>query len=286
MQSVSLHDLVTVEPGADGVDVRCQGWDVPQGEENICYRAATAILALLDMERSGVSITVEKHIPPGAGLGGGSADAAAVILGLPQVLGQRVTDLEALDLAEAVGADVPFFLTGGTALVTGIGQRVQPLARACQLHFALAQPEVGVETGWAYQLYDACGSRGASQESREGAACGASARLQAALAAGDVAAVADGLANDFWGPLSRARPELAALSQAVTATGALGVGLTGSGSCFFGIYETEADAAKAATELSAQGYWCASTVAVDCGVADLAEGAEQALRLGTEAARE
>jgi len=258
MQTVSLHDLVTIERSAEGLQVCCQGWQVPQAEGNICYRAATAVLALLDAADVGLRISMEKRIPPGGGLGGGSADASAVIRGLPQVLGRQITDLEALDLAQAVGADVPFFLMGGSALVTGIGERVEPFARGCDLHFALARPDFGIGTTWAYELYDACEVPGHRQERASDAAQSASGRVRAALEGGNLEAAAKWLANDFWGPISQARPELAKLRQAVEATGALGASLTGSGSCVFGIYEAADAAQDAAEKLSAQGYWAAS----------------------------
>lgn len=281
MQTVSLHDLVTVEPGGGGLRVRCEGWETPQGEANICHRAAFAVLELLDAPDAGVAVDIEKRIPPCSGLGGGSADAAAVILGLPRALGRQITDLEALDVAEAVGADVPFFLTGGTTVVTGIGERLAPSPRQCELHFALARPDAGIETSWAYGLYDDWRAAAPSTMGR-----GAAAAVQKALEAGDVAAVAEALANAFWQPLSKARPELAELKRAIEATGALGVGLTGSGSCLFGIYDTEDGANRAAADLSERGYWATSAAAVDRGVAIVSEGGDQPLRLGSRSLRE
>ncbi len=273
MQSISLHDVVEVElePGGGGVIVECETPGVPEGPANVAHRAAVAAMATAGVD-SGVRVHLEKHIPAGSGLGGGSSDAAAVILGLRHLLPDRITDLAALDIAEEVGADVPFFLTGGTALVSGIGERVAPVARLAAPHFALVKPDFAVGTKWAYDLYDRRGERQMPSSDR----------MVAALGNGALDEVAAALGNHFWPVVSSARPELDALHRQLLGAGALGASMTGSGSCLFGIYPTESEAAEAARALSGRGRFTAAAEAVDCGVAVVEAAGPEPVRVGVE----
>ena len=120
MQSVSLHDVITLEPISSGIEVTCDKANVPQGKQNIAYKAAERFLGQGNssavVQERGVKIHIEKRIPMAAGLAGGSADAAAVLFGLNQILDPelRTPNSELLQLGAQVGSDVPFCLTGGT----------------------------------------------------------------------------------------------------------------------------------------------------------------------------
>jgi 4-diphosphocytidyl-2-C-methyl-D-erythritol kinase len=154
MQSVSLSDLVTLSPSS-GIEVVCDDPKVPQGKDNLAYNAAQLFLGRRDEVR-GVRVAIEKHIPMAAGLAGGSADAAAVLFGLNQLITgeRRLTIGDLLKLGAQVGADVPFCLTGGTCLVKGKGEIVEKQEPWPKSYFVLVCPDIHVSTKWAYEEFD------------------------------------------------------------------------------------------------------------------------------------
>ncbi|MEE8638611.1 MAG: 4-(cytidine 5'-diphospho)-2-C-methyl-D-erythritol kinase [Candidatus Margulisiibacteriota bacterium] len=152
MQSVSLFDSITLSLIPSAIEVACDDPKVPKGKENIAYRAAELFLKTV----SGCKIHIEKNIPMAAGLAGGSADAAAVLFGLNQLMARdrRLTTGELLKLGAQVGADVPFCLTGGTCLVKGKGEIVEKQQPWPKTYFVLVCPDVQVSTKWAYEEFD------------------------------------------------------------------------------------------------------------------------------------
>lgn len=149
MQSVSLHDVITLTPIKSSIEVICSDPTVPQGKDNIAYKAAK--LFLRD-KKSGVKIHIEKRIPMAAGLAGGSADAAAVLTGLNDEF--RMTNDELMKLGANIGSDVPFCLTGGTCLVKGRGEIVIKQEPWPKTYFVLVTPSIHVSTKWAYEEFD------------------------------------------------------------------------------------------------------------------------------------
>jgi len=239
LQSISLHDAVSVTTGGDGVDVACDDAAVPDGEANICHRAASAFRERAGIA-DGVSVRIAKRIPAGSGLGGASADAAATLIALSAICGDSGAPEIPDELAPQIGADVPFCLAGGTALAMGIGERIQPLARNCALWFVVAKPPREVGTAWAYGLLDETGAGEYDAEQD----------LLSPLARGDVELVARSLGNAFWQPVATELPELRAIRERLLAAGALGSTLTGSGSAVYGLFASAADAERAALELT------------------------------------
>lgn len=163
MQSVSLYDCITLSRIPSGIEVTCNDPKVPQGKENIAYRAAEVFLEKesrrkgeQEKGRGGVKIHIEKKIPTAAGLAGGSADAAAVLYGLNQMLAveSRMSDIELLNLAAKVGSDVPFCFTGGTCLVKGRGEIVERLEPWPKTYFVLVCPDIRISSKWAYEEFD------------------------------------------------------------------------------------------------------------------------------------
>jgi len=155
MQSVSLCDGITLSLCPSGIEVTSSDPALPSGKENLAYRAAELFLN----GKAGVSIHIEKRIPMAAGLAGGSADAAAVIFGLNQLSdpGVQLSDVELLKLAARIGSDVPFCLTGGTCLVRGRGEIIEPLLPWPKTYFVLVCPDVSIQTKWAYAEFDRLG---------------------------------------------------------------------------------------------------------------------------------
>jgi 4-diphosphocytidyl-2-C-methyl-D-erythritol kinase len=245
MQTVSLHDRIVLRAAAEGTMLRCDDPDVPSDATNLCARAAEALrnraarAFLRAGKHGGVHIELSKRIPAGGGLGGGSSNAAATLRGLNFLLGSPLGDDELYAAAAEIGADVPFFLTGGAALATGIGERIEPLPCAAPLWTVLAKPGASMGTAAAYRLLDEVGA------GRDGDGKA----VARGLAAGDVEQVARGLGNAFWPAVSRALPELAELRHRLLELGAAGACLTGSGSCMFGLFADERQAVRAAREM-------------------------------------
>lgn len=154
MQTVGLCDTITLSPALGWVRLTCDDPTLPTDERNLAYRAAQMFLRALGLQ-NGVDINIQKRIPSSSGLGGGSSDAAAVLRGLDLLLGARMTDHDLFSMAEQLGSDVPFCLTGGTQLAMGRGTLLEPLP---PLHgwAVVAKPPVDVPTEWAYRAYDEC----------------------------------------------------------------------------------------------------------------------------------
>jgi 4-diphosphocytidyl-2-C-methyl-D-erythritol kinase len=160
-QSIDLADTVTLEPAPLGSDVTCEvvgewGEHVPQGEENLATRAARLIAEHTGRDPR-VAITIEKRIPVGAGLGGGSSDAAAVLMALARRFAVPDPENTLVDVARELGADVHFFLQGGTRRGTGVGEQLDVMDPPAERWGILVYPGVRVSTGWAYDAYDVAG---------------------------------------------------------------------------------------------------------------------------------
>ena len=151
MQTVDLCDTLTLVERPKEIDVHCSGIEgVPDGEENLAYKAA----ALLKKEynvKKGVSITIQKRIPVGAGLGGGSSDAAATLRGLNRLWKLKTTEFELLNIASSVGSDVPFLLRKGTAVASRRGETLHYLKLPKPLIYVAIYPGFAVSTEWAYK---------------------------------------------------------------------------------------------------------------------------------------
>lgn len=250
MQSVSLYDKVTLEPCGE-IALSCPPW-LPSGERNIAFQAATRLREYAGAS-AGARITLEKNIPARAGLGGGSADAAAVLKGLNELWGLGLPAEELRKIGAGLGADVPFALSGGTARVRGTGEIIEPTdsSKSRNLWFLLAKPEGGVSTAEAYKLYD---SVGAGKRPDNG-------RFIEALKAGD----AGGMARFGGNALEKAAvtlcPAMGGLLDTMKETGAGYCAMTGSGSAVFGAFHTEC-AARDALHCFGRGYWAAVVRAV------------------------
>ena len=228
MHSISLCDVVTLGASAS-VEVTCAGLDC-DAQDNIAYKAARAFFTRTGLS-GGVRIDISKGIPVGAGLGGGSADAAAVLRGLNAMNNSPLDTDALLALAAGLGADVPFCLLGGAARCRGVGEHVTPLPTAGGVHAVVVFDGLAADTGEMYRRLDAfIGARPAHDHD-------AAVR---AVAAGDPRAIAAALSHGFDALTS------APLAELLRTHGALGAMLTGSGSAAFGIF-ADAAAAEACT---------------------------------------
>ena len=150
MVPVGLWDVLRIaRAGEDGIRVSCTKADIPIDERNLAYRAALLIVRAAEA-RDGFHIHIEKNIPVGSGLGGGSSNAATTLMGVNSLLGNRFSLRELMGMAAVLGADVPFFILGQPALATGTGEKLEefPLPK---LWFVLVYPGISVSTRWAYE---------------------------------------------------------------------------------------------------------------------------------------
>ncbi len=237
-QTVTIHDTLTLElVRRPGIELTISG-DArlaaePSGR-NLVYRALAALRRELRLQ-SGICARLEKRIPAGRGLGGGSSDAAAALIGLLRLAGRRVPAERLVAIAAGLGADVPFFLLGGRAAGLGRGDEIVPLSDAPRRAVLVVAPrDVSVPTREAYQWLGRRLTKPAGA-SRLWRFC--------ALCLGSQVAAAS---NDFEGAVFRRHPRLARIKRDLLKRGAAEAALAGSGSAVFGIFPTPAQARRAA----------------------------------------
>jgi 4-diphosphocytidyl-2-C-methyl-D-erythritol kinase len=236
MAPVSLYDDVTVEEASAEISVECDAPGVPTDAANSCHKAAALFLAWAGAP-GGVRIRIRKAIPAESGLGGGSSDAAAALKGLIALTGKHPPPETLLAMAVRVGADVPFFLPGGAALVEGFGERLTPIPWNVPFHVVIVRPAFGLSTREGYARL------GREPGDPPPRGCIPSFRTFS-----DLAAV---VRNDFeaaWGP---SHPEIASIRRELASAGAAAAGLSGSGSAVFGLFTSESAAREARGKLSA-----------------------------------
>ncbi|HEY9055410.1 MAG TPA: 4-(cytidine 5'-diphospho)-2-C-methyl-D-erythritol kinase [Rectinemataceae bacterium] len=229
-QAVDLGDdlQISVSKGK-GLEVRADLGCAP--EQTTVYAAASAFLAKTKLE-CGISIEVFKRIPSMAGMGGGSADAAGTLAGLDMLLGTGFGAEGLLAIGEAVGSDVPFFLSGGTAFVEGRGEIVHTILPRIDLSFLLVKPLFGVSTPWAYKRLDDFRAARGLDPSR----IPSGESPDSALRSLERPPETWEFANDFQAPLIDAFPEYSFILEGLKVLGASYVSLTGSGSAVYAVF--------------------------------------------------
>lgn len=154
MTSVDLCDVVTIKRNMSGIiRVGCSNADIPENEGNICHKAARLFFEALDIN-GGIEIYIEKNIPHGAGMGGGSADAAAVLRGLNELYGYPIETSELMKIGEKAGADVPFCIVNGTKLCKGTGGIISDCPKLPKKSYLIVMPNFRCDTKVAYEQYD------------------------------------------------------------------------------------------------------------------------------------
>ncbi len=243
-QSISLHDILTIESGVGDISVSCSNENVPTNQDNICYKAVELFLKRAGI-RDGVAIHIEKHIPEAAGLGGGSADAAATLVGLNEIYRHILSDADINELAVLLGADVPFCTLGGAYLATGMGEILQPLKSCPDCDIVLVKQGTKPSTAEMYRSFD-----------KNGVPCHPDTAAEIyALQEGSLENVAKYVLNCFapiWGA------EISDIKFRLINCGALTAELTGSGPTVFGIFKkgTGASAMETLRKLYPKVYLC------------------------------
>ena len=240
VQSISLHDDIAVSGPQPGITVGCTDETIPAGGGNLAHRACVMFLEAAGLGE-GVSIEIEKTIPPQAGLGGGSSNAAATLIALNEVFGHPLSSSELRRISAQLGSDVPFFLIGGTGFAAGRGDMVSSLPD-CLLDYVIVKPEFGVSTGWAYsRLVE---DRTPVSRSRAAAE---------ACRAGDRHLLIEHMGNDFEEVVESESPEVADIRRELSRLGADRAMLAGSGSAVFGAF-LSADSADTAFDAARDQY--------------------------------
>lgn len=271
MQSVALADQITLRRlNASVIQINCDHPLVPTDNTNLAYRAAALLQKRFPNRTNrcgGVEITIDKKIPVGAGLAGGSANAAAALFGLDVLWQLGLTRIELQELGAELGSDVPFCLAGGCAIATGRGEGVDSLSNPPKLTAVLAKYNtLSVSTPWAYKTYRqqfkhtyrSLGQQlSAEQLSHPDTAHPPTARVQSgdmvrALGAHDFSAIGSHLRNDLEKVVLPAHPKVTQLKTVMADQGGLGTLMSGSGPTVFTLAETPQQAEEISAAVRAQ----------------------------------
>lgn len=238
LQTIDLQDRVRITSTSQRqIEVCCDHPEVPGGSENLAFQAA-ALLQREYPDRGGCRIEIRKKIPPAAGLGGGSSNAGATLLGLNKMWNLKLSKEKLIRLAAHLGSDVPFFLEGGTALAQGRGEILRPLALLVDFSLVLVKPKISVSTRWAY-----------SQVRIPLTSNSRCVKLNSFTAISQLEELLSVLQNDLEEAVKSTYPIIGEIKSELLSRGAMGAAMSGSGSAVFGIVETHRDARMLADKM-------------------------------------
>ena len=247
---ISLSDTLDIEVTEDGEITSDTGYD-----DDLCVKAARILKSSVSSLPSslGAVIRVTKRIPAGGGLGGGSADAAAVLRALNELWKVGLSHGELAEIGAQVGSDVPALVLVGPVIMEGRGEKVASIEQSEQsnnrtIHLVLVNPGVHSSTK---EVYDALGER--ASRPFNGAA-NATAKMVSALQSGDLSQIAAALMNDLQAPAVKQHPEIADVLVSLRTSGVIGAMMSGSGSSVFGIVRDAVEAERISSEMNARGY--------------------------------
>ena len=246
MQRVDVQDRLEIAISrGDEVTVCCPQLVLSPGVENIAARAARLFLSYI-REDCSINVRIDKNIPAAAGMGGGSSNAASVLLALNDMLGVNLSLSELISLGVKIGADVPFFLYGKSAAwATGVGERLQPWPGLPLATFVLVNPGIEVSTAWVFKTLGLTCSRPIAKIPRFPVRTSGLVRL---------------LYNDLEAVTCQRHPVITTIKERLVAGGAAGALMSGSGPTVFGVFDDQGLAAKVASTLSAETDWWVQVV--------------------------
>jgi 4-diphosphocytidyl-2-C-methyl-D-erythritol kinase len=237
LQKVSLYDTLSLKLSShQGITVTTDDPSIPTDSSNLAYRAADLLLKQQKIT-PGISIHIKKRIPAGAGLGGGSSNAAATLSGLNKLLRCNLTEPDLLRLGVEIGADVPFFIYDKhAALAEGIGEQLSPVKIHVPLWFVIVFPGFSISTKWVYENYRVLTNKRKN--------------IRISRSFKQLNAVLRMLSNDLENVVTQQYPEIQKIKRTLIQAGACGSLMSGSGSSVFGIFPDEQHAQEALTLLS------------------------------------
>ena len=238
MQTIDLHDVITIHaiPEINGSEeegnilVTCNDSSLPVDERNLAFRAARLLFSEFSITDN-LEIDIIKNIPVAAGLGGGSADAAAVLKGVNEFFGLGLSDEELMERGAELGADIPFLINGGTALAQGIGEILEPLGAPLGLTAIVAVPDIMVSTKEVYEEYDRREFTGAHPDIDH---------LKAAIEMDDIGCIPEFLGNVLESVTIPRYPVIDRIKEIMMSNGAAGALMSGSGPSVFGLFVDDA----------------------------------------------
>ena len=226
MQTISIRDDVEIDIGTGKPwKLLCSAEDIPADERNLAWKAAKVYCDAMKKDPDGIEIRILKRIPSGAGMGGGSADAAAVLRALNRHYGNPLSIFALAELGARVGSDVPFCVLCGTAMAEGRGERLRKLPDIPDCIFVVVKPEFSVSTPELYRKIDSVAIARRPDNKA----------MESALLAGDLEKVVENIYNVFDPVVTADHPELNYIKSLFHQYGAVGYQMTGSGSAVFGI---------------------------------------------------
>lgn len=239
MQSISLCDSVSLKTvSGGGISLECDSESIPSGKDNIAYRAAEAFFGYSGIQNQGISIKIKKNIPSQAGLGGGSADAAAVLCGLNRLFETGYSEDELCRIGVKVGADVPFCIMGGTRLCEGIGELFSEVPVLEDCHIVIGKGPDGISTKEAFEKIDLLGFSG--DKISEGYD-------------GTIKSVSE-IGRNIFEEVSDLK-SVSEIKNVLLSGGAEYAAMSGSGSAVFGVFRDIHAAAVSARIISEKGYF-------------------------------
>ena len=248
MQSLELHDEITLERISSGIVIDCNAMYVPANSSNIAYKAAEMMIRENALS-CGVKISIKKNIPVAAGLAGGSTDAAAVIKGMNSMLGLNKSQQELMMLGKTIGADVPYCIMGGTALAEGIGERLTKLKPLSNIPVILVKPRIGVSTAWVYGNLNISEIKDRPQTDR----------LIEAVNTQDIKFISKNMKNVLESVTIKKYSIINDIKERLVKLGASGSMMSGSGPTVFGIFEDKQMAESAFSSLKHSEHECILT---------------------------
>lgn len=242
MQKLELCDWLELESGTGGIVMSCSDNSLPVDENNLAVQAARRFFSAYRAPGvSGLKIRLEKRIPAAAGLGGGSSDAAAVLVGLNQLFRLPFSEDELLALGRSLGADVPFFVSDAPAVcATGIGERLRPVASCSSYCYILVNPDLAVSTRWVYERYRMINRL--TNKSNEFKLFGFQNGMEEGFCIED-------LHNDLEQVTEAQYPVIGKIKRKCIECGAAGALMSGSGPTVFGLFAQELQAQQALAEM-------------------------------------
>jgi len=246
IQSITLYDILCFEKIKKGIQVLSCHPDFPGKEDNLIYKAAQLFFKLTRLS-PGVRITLKKKIPIGGGLGGGSTDAAATLLGLNYLFATQIPTSQLMSHSVKLGTDVPFCIRGGTALLRGKGEKIYPLPFIKEGWIVLVYPGISVSTSWAYSRIDSrlTGKNLDAKLDIE--------RLKERITSRQLLGMEDLLYNKLEEVVIERFPLIGEIKHQMEKTGARGVLMSGSGSTVFALVEDLKSGKKLARYLQGKG---------------------------------
>ncbi len=229
MQKIGLSDNISIEPlNEDKIIVECTNKEL-ENEKNLTYKAALLLKEKFNVSQ-GVKIFIEKNIPIESGLGGGSSNAATILLALNKLWKIKLREKQLIELASTLGSDVPFFIVDNAALVQELGNKINPIKKTFSINILLINPGIRISTKWAYSMFDKQGKKPKINSDIH--------KLIEALEKKDIKGIAKNLHNDFEEIVTKKYRIVQKIKEDLLKEDALNATISGSGSTVFGVFNS------------------------------------------------